>query len=76
METTSAIEALAALAQATRLEAMRRIIRHAPDGLAAGEVARLLEVPANTMSTHLAILARAGLIDAERLAVQSSTGRT
>lgn len=38
-----------------------------PDGLAAGEVARLLDVPQNTMSTHLAILTRAGLIEAERV---------
>jgi DNA-binding transcriptional ArsR family regulator len=66
MESNSAIDVFAALAQPTRLEAFRLIIRHEPGGLPAGEIARLLEVPQNTMSTHLAILARAGLISAER----------
>lgn len=66
MESLSAIDVFAALAQPTRLEAFRLIMAHEPDGLAAGEVARRLEVPQNTMSTHLAILARAGLITAER----------
>ena len=41
-------------------------MKHEPHGLPAGEVARLLDVPQNTMSTHLAVLARAGLISAER----------
>jgi DNA-binding transcriptional ArsR family regulator len=66
METTNASEVFAALAQPTRLEAFRLIMQHEPDGLPAGEVARLLDVPQNTMSSHLAILARAGLISAER----------
>lgn len=66
MDTPDAITAFAALSQATRLEAFRLIVRHMPDGLAAGEVARLGGVPQNTMSSHLSILARAGLISAER----------
>jgi ArsR family transcriptional regulator len=41
-------------------------MEHQPEGLPAGEVARLLEVPQNTMSSHLAILARAGLVESER----------
>lgn len=39
---------------------------HEPHGLAAGEIARQLDVPQNTMSSHLAILTRAGLIASER----------
>ncbi|SDD68150.1 transcriptional regulator, ArsR family [Sphingomonas sp. YR710] len=66
MDTDSAISALGALAQGTRLDAFRLLVRHEPDGLAAGEVARRLDVPQNTMSVHLATLARAGLIRAER----------
>jgi ArsR family transcriptional regulator len=62
----SAIEALSALAQPTRLEAFRMLVRQEPDGLPAGEIARRLDVPHNTMSTHLAILNRAGLISVER----------
>ena len=66
MEPQAAILAFASLAQPTRLEVFRLLMAHEPDGLAAGEIARHLAVPHNTMSTHLAILARAGLIEAER----------
>ena len=58
--------ALAALSQSTRLEAFRTLVRHEPGGLAAGELARILEVPQNTLSAHLAVLARAGLVTSER----------
>jgi DNA-binding transcriptional ArsR family regulator len=66
MESTEAITALAALAQQTRLETFRLLVRREPDGLPAGDVARLMAVPQNTMSAHLAILARAGLVRGER----------
>ncbi|WP_309083797.1 metalloregulator ArsR/SmtB family transcription factor [Chelativorans sp.] len=61
-----AILAFAALAQPTRLDVFRLLMVHEPDGLPAGEIARRMDVPHNTMSSHLAILARAGLIEAER----------
>ncbi|CAN7528609.1 metalloregulator ArsR/SmtB family transcription factor [Bosea sp. LjRoot9] len=66
MESETAITALGALAQATRLDSFRLLVRHEPAGLAAGEIARLLQVPQNTMSAHLAILSRAGLVKSER----------
>jgi ArsR family transcriptional regulator, arsenate/arsenite/antimonite-responsive transcriptional repressor / arsenate reductase (thioredoxin) len=66
VEREQAILALAALAQSTRLEAFRLLAEHEPEGLPAGEVARRLAVPHNTMSTHLAVLARAGLVAPER----------
>lgn len=66
MDNTHAIDVFAALSQGTRLDAFRLIMDHEPRGLPAGEVARLLDVPQNTMSTHLAVLARAGLISSER----------
>ncbi|MFN4141249.1 ArsR/SmtB family transcription factor [Aestuariivirga sp.] len=66
MKQDLAIDALSALAQPTRLEAFRLLVRQEPDGLPAGEIARRLDVPHNTMSTHLAILTRAGLISVER----------
>jgi len=66
MESEDTILALAALAQPTRLEAFRLLVRHEPKGLAAGDIARALAVPQNTMSSHLAVLARAGLISAQR----------
>jgi len=66
MESYQALDVFAALSQATRLETFRLLMEHEPLGLAAGEIARQLEVPQNTMSTHLAILTRAGLIESER----------
>jgi DNA-binding transcriptional ArsR family regulator len=66
METSQAIAALAALAQSTRLDTFRLLVAREPEGVPAGELARLIEIPQNTMSAHLAILARAGLIIGER----------
>ena len=66
MESESAISALSALAQATRLDVFRLLVRHEPSGMAAGDIARQLDVPQNTMSAHLGILARAGLVQSER----------
>jgi ArsR family transcriptional regulator, arsenate/arsenite/antimonite-responsive transcriptional repressor len=66
MESSAAIEAFGALAQGKRLEVFRRLVRAGPEGLPAGGVARALDAPANTMSTHLAILERAGLVTSRR----------
>jgi ArsR family transcriptional regulator, arsenate/arsenite/antimonite-responsive transcriptional repressor len=66
MESESAILALAALAQSTRLDVFRLLVKHEPDGLAAGDIAKALAVPQNTMSSHLSILSRAGLVSAQR----------
>lgn len=66
MDATTAIDALSALAQHSRLEVFRRLVRMGPRGMAAGEIAEALDVPANTMSAHLAILARAGLVTSRR----------
>lgn len=66
MESEAAILSFAALAQATRLEVFRLLVKHEPDGLPAGDLARELVVPQNTMSAHLAILSRAGLVTSKR----------
>ncbi len=66
MDLIAATSALAALSQSTRLETFRLLVRHEPEGLPAGEVARRLDIPQNTMSAHLAVLTRAGLAIAER----------
>src|SRR3569832_2732561 len=66
MESEETVLALAALAQPTQLEDFRLLVRHKPEELAAGEIARQLAVPQNTMSSHLAVLSRAGLISAKR----------
>src|ERR1700740_2616363 len=66
MEQESAILALAALAQSTRLDTFRLLVKSLPEGVPAGELARTIGVPQNTMSAHLAVLSRAGLIAGER----------
>lgn len=66
MDANDTIGALAALAQPTRLEAFRRLAAAEPAGIAAGDLARRLDVPQNTMSAHLAVLARAGLATSDR----------
>jgi ArsR family transcriptional regulator len=62
MEEKRAIKAFAALAQEHRLQVFRLLVRHAPHGLPAGQIAAQVGVPASTMSTHLAQLERVGLL--------------
>ena len=66
MDMTQAVEAFGALAQPTRLSVFRLLVEAGADGLAAGDIARRLEVPHNTLSTHLGLLARAGLATSRR----------
>ena len=66
MSAPHALAALAALGQPTRLEIFRLLVRREPEGLAAGAVAETVGCPHNTFSTHIAILARAGLVRGSR----------
>ncbi|MEL6201615.1 MAG: metalloregulator ArsR/SmtB family transcription factor [Pseudomonadota bacterium] len=66
MELKPAIAAFAALAHDTRLDVFRLLIRQGKDGMAAGDIADKLDIKQNTMSANLAVLARAGLIQAKR----------
>jgi ArsR family transcriptional regulator, arsenate/arsenite/antimonite-responsive transcriptional repressor len=66
MNTTVAVDSLAALAQETRLSIFRLLVQNAPKGLAAGEIARRLKLPGPTLSFHLNILAASGLIEPRR----------
>jgi DNA-binding transcriptional ArsR family regulator len=62
METSSVVNALAALAQETRLNVYRLLVEHAPEGLPAGQIAERLGVAASSLSFHLKELTHAGLI--------------
>jgi DNA-binding transcriptional ArsR family regulator len=62
MEIKTAVPALAALAQETRLAIYRLLVEAGPEGVAAGRIGEALEIPAATLSFHLKELARAGLI--------------
>ncbi len=66
MDSNAALACLAALGQETRLETFRLLMRLSPDGLPAGVISRRLGVVQNTMSVHLGVLTRNGLVVAER----------
>jgi ArsR family transcriptional regulator, arsenate/arsenite/antimonite-responsive transcriptional repressor / arsenate reductase (thioredoxin) len=57
---------LDAIAQTSRLAALKLLVRYLPFGLQAGDIARLIGVPHNTLSTHLAALEHAGLVRSRR----------
>ena len=58
---TQAVDALAALAQSTRLAIYRLLVEAGPEGMAAGRIGEELKLPPATLSFHLAHLTRAGL---------------
>lgn len=66
LESTEAVALLGALAQPTRLEIVRLLMRYRPHGLAAGDIGRLLAVAHNTLSSHLAALEQVGLLASRR----------
>ena len=63
MGSNQVVQALAALAQPTRLAAYRLLVACGPAGMAAGEIAERLDASAATMSFHFKTLSHAGLIE-------------
>jgi DNA-binding transcriptional ArsR family regulator len=61
-----ALAGLAALGQPSRLQIFRLIMRHEPEGLHAKVISDTVNMPHNTLSSHLAILVRAGLVTGQR----------
>ena len=66
MEPADAIKGLSALAQDGRLAVFRVLVKAGPDGMAAGDIARALDVAANTLSAQLLVLSNAQLVRARR----------
>jgi ArsR family transcriptional regulator len=66
METLEALAALSALAHPGRLEVFRRLVRAGPEGLPAGEIARVTGTLPNTLSASLNLLTAAGLVTSRR----------
>src|SRR5437588_1838460 len=66
MEKSDAVAALSALAQDNRLDVFRLLVRAGPEGLAAGQVAKTLKLPPNTLSFHFDRLRQAGLVTVRR----------
>ena len=63
MEMKRAVDALHALAQSTRLDIFRMLVRRGPEGCCAGEIGAALELAPATLSFHLAALHHAGLVE-------------
>jgi DNA-binding transcriptional ArsR family regulator len=66
MQLPIAVEALSALAHASRLAVFRLLVRAGTEGMAAGDIAREVGALPNTLSTHLTILGHTGLIRSRR----------
>ena len=66
MEFDAAIACLSALAHEGRLRVFRMLIQEGVMGLAAGEIARRLDTPPNSLSANLTVLSHAGLIRSRR----------
>jgi ArsR family transcriptional regulator, arsenate/arsenite/antimonite-responsive transcriptional repressor len=66
MNERGAVNALAALAQASRLAVYRLLVQRGPAGYSAGEIGEQLAIPGPTLSFHLKELAVAGLVTARK----------
>ncbi|MFD1794376.1 winged helix-turn-helix transcriptional regulator [Paracoccus aurantiacus] len=66
MDQQHALSALSALGQESRLDTIRLLVRAGDKGMAAGEISESLGIVQNTLSTHLSILAKSGLVKSQR----------
>jgi len=66
VDTKGAVRSLAALAQDSRLDVFRLLVQAGPEGLAAGEIADRLGIPASTLSFHIKALSHAGLAESRQ----------
>ena len=66
MKSEDVLQALAALAQESRLAVFRLLVKRGPDGYTPGEISELLGIPAPTLSFHLKELSKAGLLSVRR----------
>ena len=66
MELNEASATLSALAQPSRLEVFRLLVKYGEQGACAGDISKQLNIPKPTLSFHLKELSQAGLIDSER----------
>ena len=66
MDTQHALDALAGLAQKSRLALFRELVQRGPAGATPGELAETVGIAPTTLSFHLKTLLQAGLIQAEQ----------
>ena len=66
MESKKASLIFEALASEVRLDLFRLLVKNAPDGLVAGDIAKQLTIPSTNLSFHLKAIVQSGLVDVER----------
>jgi len=66
MDTKSATKIFETLASEARLSVFRLLVKYAPDGLVAGEIAKMLDMPKTNLSFHLKTIMYSGLASLER----------
>lgn len=66
MKTKEASALFEALSSDIRLDVFRLLVKNAPDGLVAGEIARQLDIPSTNLSFHLKAIMHAGLVSMEK----------
>ena len=66
MELNTVIAMFDTLAQETRLEAFRLLVKAGHTGLAAGAISESLSIPHNTLSFHLSHMTKAGLLSSTK----------
>lgn len=67
MDDSTAAEVMSALAHQDRLRAFRLLMHHAPEGLSAGEISKTLDIAPSSLTFHLGVLKRVGLVDSNRV---------
>ena len=66
MESKSAVNMLSALGHEGRLAIFRLLVKAGPVGIAAGDIARTLDVLPNSLSANLNVLSHAALVTSRR----------
>ncbi len=66
MESKKVSKIFEALSSDIRLELFRLLVRNAPDGLVAGDIAQQLDIPSTNLSFHLKAIVHSGLVHVER----------
>lgn len=66
METKAATAIFEVLTSEARLAIFRLLVKYAPDGLVAGDIARMLNIPKTNLSFHLKNIVHSGLASVER----------
>ncbi|MDR0274886.1 MAG: helix-turn-helix domain-containing protein [Burkholderiaceae bacterium] len=66
METKTATTVFEVMASEARLAVFRLLVKHAPEGLVAGDIAQMLGIPKTNLSFHLKALVHGKLASVER----------